>query len=602
MRIVLTLSVSLVLGFAVVDSGSAQEAGLTAAERAWLDGLAAAGWSSTASAGGAEVRARNGALFDEPMRSALGKAQRYSRAHRRALAEVLSVTVPSAGWIGVVAVEPGRYAVGLRQGRRNLELVYTDARGRELGAEGIVVYGHTSALPSVSARSSDGIATLTAAWGGVELRVNWRARQDHDRLFEGMAEHGEGALRIISDLPEHAPFAQLLADFKPFIQVQERFTGLKLPGGTEFRLYLVAAEEPFVAADRFLTDGQFLDHGAFTSNISRASYIRYAAYTSEAAFEGIGFPLRTRALVLHELHHQFMSHALPDFRFAPAWLHEALAEYAAELALRAVAPELGQAVEDKHRARVSWLAESGASISAEDLIAGLYGGGRGAFYAACHSLGRALAAKPGPLSSLLLEVAQHTTLEGAAEAARLRTEEAWGTVSGLLAAGGAAPHPVRLISFLDREGEAWRVASEIEKGAYSLLPGRLSGPDFVFQGEFRMFAESSGQVDLLFAHAAGRESERFAKLSILPARVVLFRFENGYWTTAASVDYDTPLDRAAWHSFTLRYDAGKRELRFETTGGRWARFQLHWEPFPRGSRLGIGCHSGVAWFRNLAFE
>ncbi|MCA8947116.1 MAG: hypothetical protein KDB29_12865, partial [Planctomycetes bacterium] len=138
------------LGFQPPQVALAQEDGLTAEEKGWLDKVVSAGWSGKSVSDDVSISARSAPMMDDHLKTVLAKDKLLTEQQRNALLEGVRIEVKNPGWLKHFAVTPGTYTVGFRQGPNNLQTVVRDPDGNVVDVGGMTLSSGTQKKPITS--------------------------------------------------------------------------------------------------------------------------------------------------------------------------------------------------------------------------------------------------------------------------------------------------------------------------------------------------------------------------------------------------------------------------------------------------------------------
>ncbi|MCB9893456.1 MAG: hypothetical protein H6839_03295 [Planctomycetes bacterium] len=609
MRRAILLLVPLLMLCVVQRPAVAADEELTDAESGWLQSVVAAGWSGSSEAAGVIITARNAAAWSEHLKPVLAKQSTLTDKQREALLDLVRIEVPESGWLGHFAVEPGRYSIGLRQGPHNLQLIAHDSAGKVVDVDGAYVNEPTDDKPHTTAEAADGVVTAAAYWGGIKLSWKFVSTATHNDALGTLTERKAGRVSVFSDLPEQAHIQQIADLCAKAVAVNERLTGGKLPDRFRYTLYLLGDHDRFKAIDTLLTSGKFARNGAFTAWLTARSYVFY--YTH---WDGeFALPSSLLEVVIHELHHQFVYHAFPSMRYSADWWQESMAELAAQLGLEASDKQAATNYRKRRLTDLAYAMRAGQLTSAEDLLAGRDSETIGSYYTAAWTLGQALNAQPKDVVEMWTIASAHNLAGGADEALRRELDQRYTAPRKLFEkvrakAARDGEWFLKWNTTVDERDGVLEVNTEVGLGGFAVVNQPVQGNSVTLSGELRWDADDkSPQADLVFAYAAGAKALRFMKVALMPAQAMLFTYDDGHWETLSTVDYETSLNVVAdgkpvWHTFKLVYDAASGQVRLDTTGGRWAEFNVKTYTPCKDTLAGVGTFDAVAWFRDVKVQ
>lgn len=607
MRRAAIATISLCLLLSIHSQAVAQDESLTAAEKAWLDGVVNAGWSRGSSSDDVAISARNTAMMDPLLKTVLGKSKSLSDAQRGALLEGVRIQVKNPGWLKRVEVAPGTYTVGFRQGENNLQTVLRDPDGNVLDVGGMTLSKGAQRKPVTSRYFMDGQIKLEVKWGEVTFSWFYVSAKAHVGALGACTERRAGNVSVFSDLPDEARISEIATLCSKAVAVNETLMGGELPKDYRFNIYLLGTLDAYLDMDKLLTGGAFSRNGAFTSHLTGRNYLWYYPHWGE----DYGLPSSWLEVIIHELHHQYVYHALPELMSAPDWFQESCAEVAAQKGLDAVDEAAGHNYRNRRLAELVFSDRAGRMPAPADLLADKGGENITAFYTAAWVIGDALAARADDLHAMIKAMREHQ-LSWKLEQALLREFDArYPTLREILkdkleVARKAPSGWIKEGCCVDERDGVTELISEIGDGGFALVNKPVSGNAFVFSGEVRFDDAPAPQVDFVLTYDAGSKAKYYMKIAMLRAKAVLFENNNGEWTTLATLTYDTNLDVAGekgeplWHKFKLAYDAETGVVRLDIgNDGRYAKFTLSEYRSARDTYTGVGVYNGVAWFRNL---
>ncbi len=576
----------------------------TEAGKAFLDAVRSAGFGGHAVAGGVDLTVRVAPLFSRGMLDVVREG--------REVEDVARVVLPGPGWFCETAVPGGAYHLGLAYGEKAPLLVLDDASGRRLAARPFWIVDPAEVDASGAVSAADGAVQVSISAGGISLGYRYVPRDRHDAIVSPLATTTSGPVRIHSDV--HAPEAleRLARSAAASLKVQADLLGVDAPDGP-YDLCLVADANAYDRLDSLVTGGAFHDAWAFTSSITRWSYLRYGPRSDDDALATSVLPLKIRALVLHELHHQVAGRACGATCW-PDWFAEGLAEVGAERALAAESPADGRAVHDLFLG--GWLHADrvGAVPPLADLLGGSMQSGRTGYYTTAYLLVREMASQAKPFAALVSAVSSEVVAPDASIRAGEEAARSFGSLATLLdrveaaARSGKSRPPAATAGYLDTDGGGWRIVSVPDVAARVVLPAELDRADGArIETTFSFHPSGQQQLDVYPVLWEGRHSEEFLKVAVLPKRIVLFWFRNGLWRNLGSVSYDQPLavgtaTEPSWHTLEVRYQIAAKKLRVELGGGRWAEFDVP-HPVPsQGAEAAIGFFNGVGYVKGTKAE
>lgn len=588
---------------------TAQDQGLPGPEQSWLDGLVGAKFTSSSGANGFSIKSRNYQVFADEVVPVLERADELTEAERKALQEVVVFEVPADGWVNNYAVSKGTYTVGLSSGPNNLRLVTRDADGEVVDIDGWYLSEGSDFRPGGAViLSSRRLVTARLSWGDITFQWKYLRRADHDDRIGAVTPFTSGSVVIHSDLPEEAGIQRIAELAAKAVTVNDDLFGRPFPEGEKYELYLLRGAESFDAIDSMLTDGHFKDNGAMTAWMTGLSYVQWWGHWGE------DYHLSSDVLevVIHELHHQYSFRAFPALRYAPRWLKEALAEYAAQQGMEKAAPAEAETYKRRRMAEIKFYLEAGMAPGAIDLVTDLSWSHLSAYYATMWGIGRQLARQPGDMRALVEKASECERMWVSLRTVQREFDERYPPMSELLSevakeaekSGGGF---IRNFGCVDRhEGEV-QVNSRLGKGAYGLFDRRIDNNRQKLSCEFRWDDRTAPQVDFYFAFIKSAKTEQFLKLALLPDSVALFECVDGDWERLASLSYETSLevmkdDEPVWHGIEIDFNALQERITMTMDNGRWAEIKLPRYYSVRDTYSGIGCYDGVAWFRNLELE
>jgi len=211
--------------------------------------------------------------------------------------------------------------------------------------------------------------------------------------------------------------------------------------------------------------------------------------------------------------------------------------------------------------------------------------------------------------TFLAAVGEESVAPQAAGRAREEFERLYGDMDAVLGRALKAarairrPPPAVTLGYRDPVGDAWRIVSVADSAARVVLPAPVANADGVtITTAFSYHPSGQQQLDVYFCHREGRHTEQFLKVALLPKRILLFWFRHGAWRTCGTVNYDQPLAvgtaaERKWHDLRITYVVADRKVRVDTTGGRWAAFDVPGYVPSAGTRVGIGLFNGVAYVK-----
>ena len=544
-------------------------------------------WGGSATSDSLTLAARRAPFCSQAMLDAVAKGP---------LPEVARVTFAEKGWFMSAAVEPGAYAIGIAGKPDNLRFVLRDPKGDAVGGEGFWINTPSPETPSVSiAAEGSGVATARLVAGGITFTFKFIPKARHDAIAAGARETRAGPVSVFTDVDEPGLAKALAKEAAASIPVHARLLGKPVPKG-RFPIYVLREKKTYEAFDAFLTGGRFKNNAAFTSHATHASYVVYWPVP------GAGATHKLRSIVLHELHHQVAEALFPSQGVCcPTWLVEGVAEVAAHAALRARSKDDAAHFHDQMRAQWSHGTLRRSRPHLEDLMAGAMGGDIPTYYAGAYLLARRLARRPNDLRAIFSAAAAESTPSVASGLARAELARRFGPAATLFRPIEEGRHPslpVPLFGHMDRVRGALRMVAVRAGQSRAVWTGTLPGPDVEVATEFA-WVGGKYQADVYLAYSEGRSKTQFLKVAVAPDYCMLFRFRHGTWSTVGRVNYDTKLKIGAgvWHPLKVRYVGKARRVRVETTGGRWAEFQLSAFVPTAHTRYGIGSFNGIVDFR-----
>ena len=599
-----------VIGLAVWLAGpvGAQEEPLSSEARVAIDRLVRATWNGAAVANGFGLRARAAALFADSLLEAVAKAAQLTDEQRAALADVVRFELTEPGWLIHTRLEPGTYRLGMERTPRHLRWVLRDAKDVARATEAFWIGTGTDATPGNSTIGAGGVMVANLTVGAIEF--SWRFIPESAHAAVTALPHvvTEGVVVLHTDLAHAGVRTALAKECAAAVPVHASLLGVPVPK-EPLHLHLYATEAAYQEADALCTGGGFAAQGAFSSRLTGMAYVWYVPHASPIAFDDHGATRRMRALLVHELHHVIAYRFFRETPSWPKWLHEGLAELGTWQALGAHAPTDAEAFEERYRGAWQERAAVGAMPAMEDLLDSVDAQSRSAWYAGAFFLVRRLEReRPGALAAWLPFIEGEPIVRDLAPRLRERLEREWKPTprlyADLVAEAAAPPAPHLSFGHADRVGEAWRLISAPGNSVRLLWPGLLPGPNLTVEAEFAWHVLGAHQADVFLAYRGGRGTEQFLKLALLPKRIVLFRWRDGFWQTLGLVDFEHELTigepkRPTWHLLKVALDAAARTVRVETTGGRWAQFTLREYVPTVDTQVGVGCYDGAVFFRNV---
>jgi hypothetical protein len=592
-----------------VSLGQSEAPGLSEEGKTFLDTLRRASWSGRASANGTGVTVRSAPIFSAGMLNAVRNRASLDAGQRKDLDDVARVILPEAGWFIKALVPAGTYHLGLEFKGRNPQWVVFDSTGKRLFADAFWIHQTTGKNAGGQAMASGGTATVTISAGGISLGYRFVPKARHDAWTAALETTTHGNVRIHSDLVAAQELSKLAKVASTTLKTHASILGRALPEGM-YDVYLLGDGKVFDALDGLLSGGAFKKTWAFTSRMTGWSYLRYGPRADRDALADAGLTLKARSLVLHELHHQIARRAFPEgITLWPDWLAEGLAELGALRALQAASRADGKAF---HELLVgNWLHADrvGAVPPLADLVGGYMESGRTGYYTTCYLLAREMVAKPKRLKEFLDAVGEESVAPQAAVRAREEFERLFGEMDAVLARAMKSarairrPPPAVTAGFRDPVGDAWRIVSVAGSPARVVLPATVGNADGVtITTTFSYHPSGQQQLDLYLCHREGRHTEQFLKVAVLPKRILLFWFRHGTWRTCGDVNYDQPLavgttSERKWHDLRITYRVADRKVRVDTTGKRWAEFDVPGYVPNAGTHMGIGLFDGVAYVK-----
>lgn len=587
----------------------AQDDALTADEKTWLEGILRAGWSGSSGTKEVSVSARSAPMMDDHLVSVLGKADELSIKQREALLEGIRIEVKAAGWLKSIPVEPGTYSVGFRQGPHNLQTVLRDPKGAVLNIGGMTLSEGTPQKPVTSCYHKHGCAQLEAKWGDVSFSWFYVSAKAHSDAIGAVTERKAGRVSVFSDLPDEARIQEIADLSSKAVAANETLMGAELPKDFRYRIYLLGTLDAYKDIDDLLTGGAFSRNGAFTAQLTGLSYLWYYTHSGE----DYALPSSLLEVVIHEFHHQYIYRALPSLAYSPTWFQEACAEVAAQKGLELADTTAAENYRARRMNELVFCNRAGQLPNSADIQEDMSIDSITAAYTAFWVIGDALAATGKDLHEIAAAMSEHQLSWKLEETLCREFDARYPTVTEILSkkldqARKGPPGWIKNNCCVDEREGVLELNSEIGSGGFALLNQPVKGDSFKLSGEFHWDDVAGPQVDFYFTYSEGAKAQRFMKLALLPAKVVLFENDNGDWTTLSVLNYDTNLDivddkgAPVWHGFTFTFDAKQQVARLDLSGGRYAKFTLADYYSVRDTYTGVGVFNGVIWFRNVKLE
>ncbi|MBK8098338.1 MAG: hypothetical protein IPK26_14605 [Planctomycetes bacterium] len=169
--------------------------------------------------------------------------------------------------------------------------------------------------------------------------------------------------------------AEALSVLSPLVSIAPALLGkgATAKGRPPCELHLWRHVADYEAAEQKLTGGKFRRNLAFTTWEAPQSHVVLQPVVPGAIVAATGLPQLTRRLLLHEVGHQLVYRALPNYRFHPFWLGEGAATWLEDEALRA-GKAVGTALAEPHDARelgrVQALIVAGKLPTLREMVAG----------------------------------------------------------------------------------------------------------------------------------------------------------------------------------------------------------------------------------------
>jgi hypothetical protein len=488
--------------------------------------------------------------------------------------EVASIDLSEPGWLFGARVAPGRYRVEAA-GRRFL---LRDAEDRLLGweprAQATSVEEERDKLLALRLRRAAaperwifvpervlapalGIQARAAA-GPVVVEADFDAPDLLDRIVRGLAASAPRHARLLGAAAAPAPL----------------------------NLVLLHRGESFARVDALL-NGTPLDR-AFASRLTGCAYVHFPWFAGEHA-ELVASSAAVRATLEHELSH-LVVRGLGRGALWPRWLHEGVAELAAERCM----PEGW--VERRWRARYAHARRAGTLPAPADLLDGHEERDAAALYAAAFGIVRAAARDERALAELLAAAEEASSAEEAAVAASERARAA-----GDFAEGGEGLAALGVVAFgyVDEIPEGVRLLAPDGGRATAFFPAE-EAPGGVVEIDYALSYRAAGarQAGLYLGCAWGRRTTRLMQVTVAPQQVSLWLFTGNAWTPAGRAELAEPLaDHPAVHEVRVRLDGAARRVR--VTIGRNEPIEFAYAPpWPvRGTFPGVGTGEGIVEFR-----
>ncbi|MEZ5991416.1 MAG: hypothetical protein R3E76_03590 [Planctomycetota bacterium] len=598
------------LGFQPPQAALAQEDGLTAEEKGWLDKVVSAGWSGKSVSDDVSISARSAPMMDDHLKTVLAKDKLLTEQQRNALLEGVRIEVKNPGWLKHFAVTPGTYTVGFRQGANNLQTVVRDPDGNVVDVGGMTLGSGTQKKPITSRYFKDGQIKLEVKWGEVTFSWYYVSKQAHDNALGTCTERRAGNVSIYSDLPDEAGIADIAELCSKAVAINEKLMGGTLPKGFRYEVYLLGNNASYTDIDKLLTGGAFARNGAFTSHLTGLGYLWYYPH-----WDGdYGLPSSWLEVIIHEFHHQYIYKAVPELMLAPDWFQESCAEVAAQMGLDAVDKTAAANYRNRRLAELVFCDRNGQLPPPQDILGDQPSDSITGFYTGAWVIGEALAAQPKDLLAMIQAMVPHQLAWKQEEVLRREFDARYPTIDSILRAKleAARKTPAGWIKddccVDEREGVV-EINCAIGSAGFALVNTPIDGDTFALSGELQFDDQPSPQIDFILCYGAGSKEKHYLKIALLPAKAVLFENDNGDWRTLYSFTYDTNLEvtdakgKLVWHNFKLVYDAIKGEARLDIgADGRYAKFNLSDYHSARDSYVGVGVYDGVAWFRKLKLE
>jgi hypothetical protein len=608
MRLILAAALLLTLGFCLAPSVTA-DGTLTPAARELLKSLADANRTGEAGAGGIKIAALSAPLFCQGMLDCLAKPGLLSADEQSLLRKLVSVRFTERGWFLNTEVQAATYYLGFERGANQYEVTLSDAEGKVLYRDAFTVEVPTDFPAKVFATPSGDSVLAAFSCGAIRFEYRFVSAATHERITaEASKIYRHGRITLHSDLETKPQLEALAVELGDALAIHEGLHGVaKIEG--EFHFYLVRKFEIYSAIDKALTGGAFQTNGGFASQLTHRTYIHYYPMLNAEALRDAGIPLSLRATCIHELNHLVAYLGREGSSAWPRWLAEGLAELGAQLALKAKSAEEGAEFHQIMLAQWRSADASGSSPPLVDLLGGFIGERVRGFYGSAYLLAKKLNEKPEALHALLNRLDGWRMPWQAAAIAREEIETRYGSAAKLYADACEAARrendSFEVVSgCAEMVGGALRVVSGESVDAHTLFPARAKGPDLELSAEFAWRDTGDKQADFYLAYDLGKNTSEFIKVAIKQRRIVFFRQRHGTWKFEGAVDYESDLAASAeelvWHKVKINLDSTKRKLRVETTGGRWAEFQVSELVCVANTRCGVGAFGSVILFRNVA--
>lgn len=408
--------------------------------------------------------------------------------------------------------------------------------------------------------------------------------------------------RVISTARDPAYVRQIARTLEAGYPRITALLGLSPAESEPYTIRLYATDAEYRQVDKELNDGRFANNGAFSHPKTGASYILIQPRG------GIPLMERMEGLVYHEAFHLVVYRHAPWLKDSPAWLHEGLAERAAELVMNRPTLKFDSAVNF-----VRWLRERGNWIPLSDLLDGDESANpdfvvRWAYYAEAWLLAKYLEEeRPQPWRTFLKDI-ENARDRSPSAARRMLTRAIGRSVSELEADWDQWIRTRKIEPWLILDGD-WRFTAEgIDGAAYPqsssfLVSTTVVDSDrYTASAEVKFSGEDSRQIDLVFAAAWDPRLRNLFKVSVVREGIaaVLVR-KDGQWKRVAHEKIDPkklPADR--WLAFEVEVDG--RTVRARLDGEKLIEHTFDDAVELRQVRWGLGNYDSFTRFRRMALK